>query len=191
MAPRKTAQTPTAGAESPLTKTDHPIDFKAFLKPSTGLAKVSRTRDGSVNPLAGAVAYSVDNPQMIPVPLALPDGKSADARAVTNYLRRDLGDQELRLSVQYQDDKGNVLHTKRTKDENGATVTTYPEGVTQVHFVAKPGKTERKYTADDIRAWAKDNGHGEITGKIPANVREAFKLAKGYAKDNDQDKRSA
>src|SRR5688500_12376272 len=107
MAPRKTA--PTAGAESPLTRTDTPVDFKAFLKPSAGLAKVTRVRDGSVNPLTGSVASALaEGPQMVPVPLALPDGSTADARAVTNYLRRDLGDQDARLSVQYQDDNGNV-----------------------------------------------------------------------------------
>lgn len=182
MAPRKTAQTPRAGAESPLTRTDTPVDFKAFVQPSSGLQKVTRSRDGSANPLAGAVAYALaEGPQMIPVPLNLPDGP-ADARAVTNYLRRDLGDQDARLSVQYQDDNGNVLHTKREKVD-GKTVTHYPTGVTQVHFAVKAGKTERKYTAEDIRKWAAANGHGEITGKIPTEVRDAFKRANGYAKD--------
>lgn len=186
MTPRKTAQTPTAGPDAKLTRTDTPLDLSAFLKPSSGLQKVTRTRDGSVNPLAGSVAYALANgPQMVRVPLALPDGP-ADARAVTNYLRRDLADQDARLSVQYQDDNGNVLHTKR-ETVDGKTVTHYPTGVTQVHFAVKPGKTERKYTAQDIRKWAAENGHGEITGKVPAHVRDAFKQANGYATD----KRSA
>lgn len=192
MAPRKTAQTPTAGPQASLTRTDTPVDFKAFLKPSSGLQKVTRTRDGSANPLAGSVAYALaEGPQMIPVPLALPDGSKADARAVTNYLRRDLGEQNARLHVQYQDDNGNVLHTKREKVD-GKTVTHYPTGVTQVHFAVKAGKTERKYTVADIREWAEQNGHGKITGKVPAHVRDAFKVAKGYAKDdNATDERSA
>lgn len=189
MAPRKPSQTPRAGADSPLTNTDHPIDFKAFLKPSDGLQKVSRPREGGVNPLAGVAAYALDNPQMITVPLALPAGP-ADAKAVTGYLRRDVGDQDLRLSIQYQDANGKVLHTKRVKDDDGKTRTVFPDGITQVHFVAKSGKTSQKYTADDIRAWAKDNGHGEITGKVPTEVRDAFKAANGYAKDA-KDERSA
>lgn len=191
MAPRK-PQTPTARANSPLTNTDTPVDFSAFLTPSSGLQKVSRGREGSVNPLAGVVKFATDNPQMIGVPVTLPGvGEPCDARAVTNYLRRDLGEQDLTLRIQYQDDKGNVLRAKRTKDADGKTSTVYPEGITQVHFVAKVGKSVQKYTAADIRKWAAENGHGEITGKIPTEVRDAFKLANGFAKEQGQDERSA
>lgn len=189
MAPRKPA-TPRASQDSPLTKTDTPVDFTAFLKPSAGLQKVSRPREGGVNPLAGVAAYALDNPQMIAVPLTLPSGDVADAKTVTGYLRRDVGDQDIRLNVQYQDESGNVLHTKRVKGDDGKTRTEYPEGITQVHFVAKSGKTKAKYTADDIREWAAANGHGEITGKVPTEVRDAFKVANGYTKDAT-DERSA
>jgi hypothetical protein len=158
----------------------------SLLKPSSGLQKTSRGRDGGENPLAGFVAQSVDNPLMLPIPLPLGGGKTADVKTVTNWLRRDVGDQELQLSVQYQDGKGNALSATRTRGEDGKTVTTYPVGIKEVHFVAKRGKKERAYTADDIRAWHLTTTGQKITGKIPASVREAYKAAHGHGTSKDQ-----
>jgi hypothetical protein len=162
MAPRNSANAPA---------------LSTLLKPSTGLKPTARGRDGGENPLAGFVAQSLNNPLCLPIPLPLPDGRKVDAKTVTQWLRRDVGDQELQLSVQYQDGKGNALPATRVKGEDGKTITTYPDGIKELHFVAKPGKKSRAYTAADIRAWHEANTGQKITGKVPATVRDAFKAA--------------
>jgi hypothetical protein len=157
-------------------------DLSSLLKPSAGLKTVSHGKTAGPNPLAGFVAQSVGNALCLPIPLPLPDGTKADAKTVTNLLRRDVGDQEIQLSVQYQDGKGNVLAVKRSKDPvTGKTVSEYPDGVREIHFVAKAGKKERAYTADDIRAWHYAQTGQKVTGKVPPAVRDAYKAAHGHA----------
>lgn len=158
-------------------------DLNALLKPSTGLKPTSRGKSTGDNPLAGFVAQSVGTQGLcLPIPLSLPDGTKADAKTVNNLLRRDVGEQPLQLSVQFQDGKGNVLAVKRTKDAaTGKTVSEYPAGIREVHFLAKAGKKERAYTADDIRAWHLAQTGQKITGKVPPAVRDAYKAAHGHA----------
>lgn len=60
-------------------------------------------------------------------------------------------------------------------------------GVWTVDFEGNPVKRARKYTAKDIVAWygqnfATDAGPAELTGPIPAEVREAYRIANGYQK---------
>jgi hypothetical protein len=57
---------------------------------------------------------------------------------------------------------------------------------TYVVFKAKPETRKMKYTANDIRTWAVANGvstQDKMTPRIPAEVRDAFRKAHGYAKD--------
>lgn len=156
-------------------------DLSALLKPSAGLKPTVRGKEGGENPLAGFVAQSVGQPLMLPVPLPLPNGQKADVKTVTGWLRRDVGEQEIQLSIQYQDGKGNAVAAKRTKGADGKTLTEYPSNIREIHFVAKAGKKERAYTADDIRAWHFSQTGQKITGKIPQAVRDAFKVANGHA----------
>jgi hypothetical protein len=54
-----------------------------------------------------------------------------------------------------------------------------------IDFEAKREKRSRKYTHKDIRAWAVANGWGEVTGPIPTELRTAFRVANGYAKEEN------
>lgn len=153
------------------------------LQPSPGLKPGhGGGRSAEPNPLSGAVVQSIDNPLMLPCDG--PEGPNG-ARAITNMLRRDAGD-DVKLHIQYQNAKGERVYAKREKDENGKERTVYPADVAQVHFVAKTGRTKRAYTADDIRAWHKEQTGEEITGKVPPAVREAFKAARA-AKNSTSD----
>lgn len=173
MAPRKTG-TRTNASNSPLTITDTPMDYKAALRPSEGLQKVTRTRDTSENPLTGAVQDGVA--------LALDVASSDQARQITSYLRRDASANGLGVQIQYKAG-GEWVKTDRV-ERDGKTVTVYPEGITEVHFLGK-AKAARKYTAADIRLWAQNEGlmsDNTDTGRIPADVREQYKRVHGYAK---------
>jgi hypothetical protein len=159
-----TRKTPAASAESPLTRTDTPVDYTAFVKPSGGLNVTSRSRASAANPLAGYVARTLDEGA-----LAIPVQNSDQAKEVTNYLRRDQTSDErvksYRLSIQYQDGKGKTVGRDQAKE---------------VHFLAHGKRTQRKYTAKDIREWAKGTHWGEVSGPIPAELRSEFKAANGY-----------
>jgi hypothetical protein len=180
MAARPKTPAAVAGPVSPLTRTDTPMDYKAVLAPSSGLKKVSRSRDGGENPLKGFVARALGNALM----LSVPNGK--EAKKVTNWLRQDQGDDALvkdaRLTIQYQDGTGNVVRIKRS-EVNGKTVTEYPESIRQVHFLAEPGKKQsRKYTNADIVKWFKENRNQELSGPISKAHREEYRVANGFAK---------
>lgn len=58
------------------------------------------------------------------------------------------------------------------------SVTPDGNGTFTVDFKALTVKRKRTYTAAEIRAWALVNGHGELIGKIPPHVRDAFKAAR-------------
>ena len=120
-----TRKTPAASADSPLTRTDTPVDYTAFVKPSGGLNVTSRSRASAANPLAGYVARTLDEGA-----LAIPVQNSDQAK--------------------------------------------------EVHFLAHGKRTQRKYTAKDIREWAKGTHWGEVSGPIPAELRSEFKAANGY-----------
>lgn len=98
-----------------------------------------------------AVSHSVDEPQMAVC------ASEDQAKTTTNYLRRaaeQLGF-GLRVNTVYDNDRF------------------------EVHFQAKAKKAAPKYTANDIREWAFAHGY-EVQGRIPADVRHAFKVANGY-----------
>lgn len=184
MAPRTkdTAAKAETGTDKPVSGGDGAAggEWAALLKPSAGLKKVTVTRDGKPNPLAGFATKAVGNP------LALPVKSGAQAKDVTNWLRQDhLNTPELedaKLSIQYQDANGNVVRLKKEK-VNGKTVTTYPEEIRQVHFVTKPGeRVKRRYGKNEIVAWLTAQGE-TVTGGITRDQRERFKKANGYAED--------
>lgn len=171
----------TASPESPLTRTDTPMDYKALLAPSGGLKRVPRSRDGADNPCKGFVALAVGNWQALPVPNA------KEAKRVTNFLRQDQSADEnvkdARLTIQYGDEAGNQVHLKR-ETVDGKVKTIYPDEIRAVHFLTEPGKKQaRKYTNADIVKWFKENRNEDLTGPIPAAKRKEFRVANGYVKD--------
>jgi hypothetical protein len=138
-------------------------------------------RASAPNPMAGAVDASLANGTalMQPVP-----GDKGDARAVTNGLRRDAGDKDVRLHIQYQDANGNLVRVEKDPETKKLV---FPDAIASVHWLATAGKTARKYTTNDIRVWHEQETGEKLTGKVPANVREAYKVAHGYAKSTKSD----
>lgn len=95
--------------------------------------------------------------QSLDGPLSVPVNDEKQAAEVKNYVRRAATKNDLGLQMQYRD---------------GA-----------VHFRATREKRQRKYTTEEIRSWALDSGYGDYSGvKVPQEVRDAFKVANGFAK---------
>lgn len=83
-----------------------------------------------------------------------------------------------------------LLATARKNKDIGLTqsVSESGTGTFLLDFAANATKRERKYTAADIRKYALENGHGEIIGRIPQHIRDAFREANGFkVKKNDTD----
>lgn len=138
-------------------------DYAALVKPSDGLVPTSRGREAGPNPLAGFVSRTAnDGPLMIPVT------NEEQAKEVTNYLRRDAKDSDLGLSLQYKNGRGEKVEIAKAK---------------QVHFVGKE-KSERAYTADDIRAY-----HGYPTArKLTEADRIEYRLAAKLDSKKDRER---
>jgi len=161
-------QAATAGPQSPLTKTDTPVDYSALIAPSTGLNRVSQGRESAPNPLTGIVKRTEKEG-----PLKIPVANVDQAKDVTRLLRRDAVANQSGVRIQYHDAKGKSVDVEKARE---------------VHFAAKP-RSERKYTADDIRAWSQSTITVETVEdgeKIPDFVRAAFKVAKGFTKVKDK-----
>lgn len=111
------------------------------------------------NPTEEAVKHSKDTGDVLAFN-GLPDAEAV--KKVTGLLRRAASDADHGIQIQTVQDG---------------------DGTWTINFRATDKKRDRKYTADDIRKWAKDNGHGDLSGmKIPNEVRDAFKAAKGFGK---------
>lgn len=172
MAPR--ASTVTKTSQNKASDKAVPVpDLKSLIVASGPLPKVSRTREGGENPLAGAVVLGT--------PLQIPVSDSTQAKAVTALLRRDAQERGLGLRIVYQAGEEFVT-TKRETNSDGKEVTVYPAGITAVHFEGKK-KNVQKYTTKDIREWHKAKTGENITGAVPATVRDAYRKEHGYAKD--------
>jgi hypothetical protein len=67
------------------------------------------------------------------------------------------------------------------------STTDNPDGTVTVDFQGKLTKIARKYTNDEIRAWAREQGveNEHLVPRIHKDVREAFKRAHGYTKQTD------
>jgi hypothetical protein len=126
------------------------------------------------NPLEGAYLHSYENSPddakegvQLRVPAegrVFPD--EAGAKDAVALLRRaaDKHDGGLRHRI--------VTPEDGTADENGtpgfAVYFTWHE------------KSARNYTADDVRAWARDNGYGDELpekGRVPGNITRAYRIA--------------
>lgn len=118
---------------------------------SSGVVRAPRTGKSAPNPVLNTVVHSLEND----TPLAFDLKSETQAKDVKNLLRRAA--QTL----------GCGLKLSTTAHDNG----TYT-----VDFHATARKRTRKYSADDIRAWAKDNGYPH-TGPVTKETREAFKAA--------------
>lgn len=117
-------------------------------------------REGSAgpNPLRETVRLAAESGETFEVPV-----KTAEqAKQATNYLRYAAAEIKRGLAVK--------------------TVTEGNEIV--VVFKVKDTRKQRKYTADDIRTWAKDQGYEDkfLTPKLHADVRTAYRRAHGYEK---------
>lgn len=122
---------------------------------------VKGTGRSKPNPLAGVVAQTEGgNPLFVSVTGA------EQAKQAANYIRRDAQELGVGVKVQYQDGSGNLA----TGD-----------AIREVHFMQKPKKA-LKYTVADIKRWAGENGHGEIVGRVPEHIRQAYKEAHGLVK---------
>lgn len=115
-------------------------------------------REKEHNPTEEAVKHSRETGEVLAFP-GLPDEDAV--KKVISLLRRAANDADHGMQIQ------------TVKD--GETYT--------VNFKAVDRKRDRKYTADEIRAWLLENGKGDYTGvKIPNELREEFRVAKGFAK---------
>lgn len=125
----------------------------------TEIKRVAPKRVKEDNPTEEAVKHSRETGEVLAFP-GLPDEDAV--KKVTGLLRRAANDADHGLQIQ----------TVKVGD------------TWTINFKAVDKKRDRKYTADDIRAWAKENGHGDFSGvKIPAEVRESFKKANGFVKE--------
>jgi hypothetical protein len=174
-----------AGRQRPDRKpADQPAAAPAGLSfsPQPGeVRKSAHGRESKPNPFAGACAYALEHGATAQ---AVSNGQ--EAREVTNALRRDKAD-DMRLTVQYQDADGNAVRVEKGADDK----LVYPDSIRSVHFGVKAGRQDRKYNTDDIRAWHLATNGVEITGKVPPEVREAFKIANGFAKNPNSDETAA
>lgn len=130
------------------------------VRPSEGVKRAERVREE--NPTLEAVQQSLEAPQAYDV------ATEEDAKRVTSLLRRAAQDLGLGLS--------------QSTSQNS-------DGTWTVDFQANNNKRQRSYTGDDIRAWYSDNFlTADDTpavlgkGKIPADVRTAYRIANGYEK---------
>lgn len=108
------------------------------------------------NPLLGAVQNSLDTgkgKQLPPIPVA--NQKEAD-----NYLRRAAVKLQCGITIRSQD--------------NG-------DGTVTVFFEATHHKRNRKYTVDDVRAWAVEQGWDNeiLYPKVPREISNAYREAHG------------
>lgn len=118
-------------------------------------------REEKPNPLLDYVKASLGEEDS----LAFDVETDEQVKEAQNYLRRAATKLSVSLSMKVTE-----------KDTGGYTVS----------FKANPEKRTRAYTSEEIRAWAKANGHGVADGqKIPREVRQAFRVANGFAKSSE------
>lgn len=114
-------------------------------------------REKEPNPTEEAVKHSRETGDVLAYN-GLPNEEAV--KKVTGFLRRAASDADHGIQIQVVEE-GNGAYT--------------------INFKAIDKKRDRKYTAEDIRKWAKENGRGDFDGvKIPNEVREAFKTANGF-----------
>jgi Lsr2 len=149
----------TATAETP--DTDAPVIGGLTLTIRRADPITREKREEKPNPLLDYVKASVGEEDS----LAFDVETDAQVKEAQNYLRRAA----TKLSVS--------LSMKVTDNDNG--------GYT-ISFKASENKRARSYTSDEIRTWAKNNGHTVADGqKIPKEIRQAFRVANGFAKPSE------
>lgn len=153
MTRRTAAQTAKAPAEATTTA---PAPLALSVRRSEGVKKAKRERE--FNPTEEAVLASANGEGA----LAFDVATEQDADRVLSLLQRAASDNKLGMS--------------KSKTQNA-------DGSWTVDFEAKNEKRARKYTNVDIRTWAAANGWGEVSGPIPKELRDAYKVANGFAKN--------
>lgn len=168
----KTAAKPATKGEDTAAATKSGEATPAPVPATSGLGfalKVERAKVGEIkraapkrekeeNPTEEAVKHSRENGDVLAFS-GLPNEEAV--KKVTGLLRRAAADADHGIQIQ------------TVKDGDTWTI----------NFKATDKKRDRKYTADDIRKWASENGKGDFTGKkIPNDVRDEFKVAKGFVK---------
>lgn len=110
------------------------------------------------NPLAGHVRQSLDQDKALQV---AHNGDDQRAREIENYLKRAAKKLGCGLSV------------RRTP--------------THVAFQARSDKRGRNYSADDVRAWAEQQGVARelLYPRIDERVRKAYRVEYGYEKADE------
>lgn len=134
------------------------FELKATRAAVAEIKRAAPKRVKEENPTEEAVKHSRETGDVLAFP-GLPNEEAV--KKVTGLLRRAANDA----------DHGIQLQTVK----DGDTWT--------INFKAIDKKRDRKYTADDIRKWANENGKGDFAGKkIPNEVRDEFKKANGFDK---------
>lgn len=64
------------------------------------------------------------------------------------------------------------------------SVTANGDGTWTVDFEASTKKRQHKYTTKDVRAWAAENGYGELSGPLSKSIRAAYRQAHGLDKES-------
>lgn len=155
-----TTNTPTPAPETPDTSSG---GLKLAFRESTGVVRAAREKkdDEALREAVQAVQASLDMGRALATDVNTED----EAKKAVNLLRRAAQSVNVGLKV--------------STTQNGSVWT--------IDFHAVANKRKRQYTAKDIRDWyaatyATDAGPAELTGPIPSEVREAFKVANGYIK---------
>lgn len=147
------------------TESNATVEFD--VRPSEKTEVKRSGRQSEPSPLQGPVLQTITEG---PLKIVVPAGNVEMEKAATNALRKAARE------ITNPDDGG-----------LGVSLTINPETVgdeVYLHFQASTRRANRKYTADDIRAWAVQQGYAneEIYPKIQNHVRDDFKAANGFAK---------
>lgn len=151
-------------------KTPAPEFSFASIAPQEVKELPTAVRNVEANPLEQHVINALDKGvQTFPVP----DGERA--KQAYNFIRSAARDYSLRVRYTTADDKALTPEQAHASTQE-----------VWVYFLVKsekPARKERKarYTSADIRAWLKDQGRTVPTGKLSKEIRQEFRVAKGFA----------
>lgn len=155
---RKTTATST---DAPAETTDAPVIGGLALTIRRAEPIERAKREEKPNPLLEFVQASLGEEDS----LAFDVETDEQVKEAQNFLRRAATKLDVSLSMKVD-----------ANDNGGYTI----------KFKANKEKRTRAYTSEEIRAWAKTNGLDVADGqKIPAEVRQAFRIANGHAKPSE------
>lgn len=168
-APEQTPETPEPAPETTPEATENAPFALPTLVRSAGITRARKNTEPS--PTNDAVIMTLTEG-----PLAYPAPDDEAVKKLVNWLQRSA----VEINAARKADGEPEISLSKSVDA-------LADGTFLVNFQAKTGKREAKYTADDVRAWAKDQGFGDFTGvKIPKEVRTAYRVAHGYEKEKEK-----